>query len=128
MPHSNFCEIGNLAGSFHEFPRLLTLRFLFAYNLRAMSQLYKVSFRAHLVPEGFACVATVVTVADTAQEAIERAARWFTRNQPYYDKGEVFPTSCLDNFEAVMLPHFVCYGMERPLLWEFPHTGSISAK
>jgi hypothetical protein len=98
----------------------LTIRFLFAYNLAAMSQLFKVSFRAHLVPEGFACPATVVTVADTAQEAIERAARWFSQNQPYYAAGDGFHSASLDNFEAEMLPYFFCYGIGRPLLWEFP--------
>jgi hypothetical protein len=107
---------------------LLNRRFLFAYNVFAMSSLFKVSFRAHLVPEGFACPATIVTVADTAQEAIERAGRWFTHNQPYYAAGEAFPTACLDNFEAVMLPYFFCYGIERPLLWEFPHAGWSKAK
>ena len=85
-----------------------------------MSRLYKVTFRAHLVPEGFAYPATVVTVADTAQEAIEMASRWFRKNQPYYASESGSPNADLDSFEAVELAYFFCYGIKRPLLWEFP--------
>jgi hypothetical protein len=85
-----------------------------------MSRLYKVSFRAHLIPEGFACPATVVTLADTSAEAIELASRWFRRNLPYYESTPGFPTACLDSFEAIELACFFCYGIKRPLMWEFP--------
>ena len=50
----------------------------------------------------------------------ELASRWFRRNQPYYESNQGLPTACLDRFEAVELPYFFCYGIKRPLLWEFP--------
>lgn len=85
-----------------------------------MSRLFKVCFRAFLVPEGFRCPATIVTVADTAKDAVEFASRWYQRNHPYNMSAGDPRSACLDQFEAVELEFFVCYGMEVPLLWEFP--------
>lgn len=86
-----------------------------------MSRLFKITFRAFLLPEGFRSPATIVTVADTSEEAISIAFRWFQRNQPYYVSENDFRTASLNRFEAVELAYFVCYGMEeKPLQWDFP--------
>jgi hypothetical protein len=97
----------------------LTLRFLFAYVL-FVSRLYRVSFRAFLLPEGFGCPATIVTIANNAQQAAESACRWYKRNQPYYVSNEDCETASLEKFRVVELEYFVCYGIDKPMLWEFP--------
>lgn len=97
----------------------LTLRFLFAYIL-FVSRLYRVSFRAFLLPEGFGCPATIVTIANNAQQAAESACRWYKRNQPYYVSNEDCETASLEKFRVVELEYFVCYGIDKPMLWEFP--------
>jgi len=99
--------------------QVLTHRFFIAY-IDFVSRLYRVSFRAFLLPEGFGVPATIVTVADNARQAIESACGWYKRNQPYFVSDEDCKTANVEKFSAVELEYFVCYGIEKPMLWEFP--------